>query len=95
MRSRRSTEGKRVKVGFEIDRVTRIEIHCAVPNTASATVPRKLGFRHETTLSRRVVATDDTVHDLAIWTMFLDEYPGSPASRLRVSAYDCAGRLLP
>jgi RimJ/RimL family protein N-acetyltransferase len=86
--------GAMVKVGFEIDRVTRIEIHCAVPNAASAAVPLKLGFRHETTLPRRLVASDDTVHDVAIFTMFGNEYPGSRASTLRISAFDCAGERL-
>ncbi|HSN72611.1 MAG TPA: GNAT family N-acetyltransferase, partial [Steroidobacteraceae bacterium] len=47
-----------VRIAFEIDRVERIEIHCAVGNAPSAVVPRKLGFAHEATLRRRTIDSE-------------------------------------
>ncbi|NND45425.1 MAG: GNAT family N-acetyltransferase [Xanthomonadales bacterium] len=83
-----------IRVGFELMGVDRIEIHCAPGNAASAAVPRKLGFVHEATLRRRVTDTEGALHDLMIWTLFRDDYPASPASRLDFTAYDCAGARL-
>ncbi len=85
------TTAAMVKVAFEIDQVDRVEIQCAVANAISATIPDKLGFVHETNLKRRIEDTEGTIHDIMIWTLFADQYPGSPASDVRLSAFDCVG----
>mgnify|MGYP006158626091 CR=1 FL=1 len=38
-----------------LPQIDRVEIHCDPANVRSASVPRKLGFRHEATLHRRAV----------------------------------------
>jgi len=81
-------------VGFEVDAVDRIEIHCGPANAASAGVARKLGYRHEATLGRRMRLADGTLRDTMIWTMFAADYPESPAARIPISAFDAAGRQL-
>lgn len=82
------------RVGFELLGLRRIEIHCAPENAASAAVPAKLGFRHEATLKERFVDTEGALRDLMVWTLFAEDFPASPASRVTVAAFDAAGRPL-
>lgn len=84
-----------VRVAFEIDRIERVEIHHAADNTASRAVPERLGFTLDATLRRRAHDADDVVRDLAVWTLFADEYPESPASRVTMFAHDATGAALP
>ena len=84
-----------VRVAFEIERVERVEIHHSVGNTASHAVAKRLGFTLDATLRRRSRDADDVVRDLAVWTLFADEYPKSPASRVAIFAYDATGGALP
>lgn len=83
-----------VKAAFEIMAVRRIEIHCDPRNLRSAAVPRKLGFFHEATLRERLPVSDTEWSDLMIWTLFADDYPASPASKLSIQAYDAANRRI-
>lgn len=83
-----------VKVAFEIEEVDRVEIHCGPANVRSAAVPRKLDFKHEATLRRRMMTTDGQPRDTMIWTLFADEYPQSPAAEAMIEAYDAAGRRI-
>ncbi len=85
--------GALTRVGFEIEKLHRIGIHCVVENVRSAAVPPKLGYVHEATLRRRIV-TNDAFHDEMVWTMLAEDYPGSPASRAVYEAYDAAGRRI-
>ncbi len=81
------------KVAFEIHKVERVEIHCAVENTRSAAVPRKLGFTNEATLRQRSFANGH-MSDQMIWSLFADEYPQSPSAKLEIAAYDAAERRI-
>lgn len=79
------------KVAFEIYNVDRMEIHCSVENVASASVPRKLGYVHEAT-RRRLGYANGRQTDSMIWTLFADEYPGTPSTEVEIKAYDAMGR---
>jgi RimJ/RimL family protein N-acetyltransferase len=83
-----------VKVAFELDRVQRIEIHCAPENVASTRIPMRLGFQHEATLPRRIVDGDGTVHGLMIWTLFAGAYPDTVSARMPIRAFDCIGERI-
>lgn len=83
-----------VRVAFEIDKVHRIEIHCAPNNLASASVPRKLGFIHEATLRQRVQFSENEYVDSMIWTLFANDYPNSPAAQSPIEAFDALGRKI-
>ncbi|MCG8348255.1 MAG: GNAT family N-acetyltransferase [Chloroflexales bacterium] len=83
-----------VKAGFEIDRVQRIEIHCAAENVRSAAVPRKLGFTHEGTLRQRLPLRDGTLQDCMIWTLLSSEYAASPAATAKIAAFDVMGQAI-
>jgi RimJ/RimL family protein N-acetyltransferase len=86
--------GALTRVAFEVDRVARLEIRCDPANTASAAVPRKLGFSHEATLRAQGVGIDGERRDTMIWSLLTEQYPGSPAARLAVSAFDACGQRL-
>lgn len=81
------------RVGFEIEKLRRIGIHCVVENVRSAAVPARLGYVHEATLRRRI-KHEDGFHDEMVWTMQAEDYPGSPAAQATYEAYDAAGRLI-
>lgn len=80
-----------VRVAFEVIQVHRIEIHCDPQNTASAAIPRKLGFTHEGTLrgnSRFLHAWSDSM----IWGLLESEYPESPSAKAEIRAFDAGGQ---
>jgi RimJ/RimL family protein N-acetyltransferase len=83
-----------LRVAFEIAGTGRLEIHCAPENAPSAAIPAKLGFTHEATLKDRASDTEGSMHDLMIWAMFAPDYPGSVASGMSITAYDCLGRQI-
>ena len=82
------------KVAFEIDAVRLVEIHCLTNNVRSAAVPRKLGYTHEATLTRRILTGDESFGDAMIWTMHAAAYPDSRAARTKLCAFDARGQKL-
>ncbi|MCO5204153.1 MAG: GNAT family N-acetyltransferase [Anaerolineae bacterium] len=83
------------QIAFVVNGVDRVEIHCDPQNSASAAVPRKLGFTHEATLQRRIASGDDgEMRDSMIWTLFRDAYKQTPVADVTVLAYDVFGRKL-
>jgi RimJ/RimL family protein N-acetyltransferase len=83
------------RVGLETCGAERIEIRVEPSNTASAAIPRKLGFREEGTLRRRLPAPDGRgLRDVTIFALFRDELPGSPSAGVAVEAYDAVGARL-
>ena len=82
------------RVGFEVERLERIEIHCEPGNVRSAAIPRRLGYELEATLRGRVRDAQDRPRDVHVFSMFADAYPSSPATRVPVAAFDAAGARL-
>jgi RimJ/RimL family protein N-acetyltransferase len=82
------------KVAFAIDQVARLEIHCDSKNVRSAAIPRKLGFRHATTLRQHTRSPDGTLRDTMIWTLLAHEYPTSPSAAAKIEAFDVIGRQI-
>ena len=83
-----------VRLGFEHDRIDRLEIHCSPNNHASFAVAEKLGFHHEATLAARFHDCDNNPQDSMVWTLFAKDYPNSPAAKLAIECLDAAGRPL-
>jgi RimJ/RimL family protein N-acetyltransferase len=78
-----------MKVGFEIEGLNRIEIHCAPANLLSQRVPEKLGYRLEATLKK------EAAQEVMIWTMTRKEYVDDAAARVgeaKVKAFDIGGK---
>ncbi|MGE5123322.1 MAG: GNAT family N-acetyltransferase [Acidobacteriaceae bacterium] len=88
------TSAALTRVAFEIDRVQRVEIHCAPDNFRSAAIPRKLGFTHEATLHNRGLDADGNLRDSMIWTLFAEDYPSSPAAGMKIEAFDVFRRQI-
>lgn len=84
--------GALVRVGFEVMRASRIEIHCDPANARSWAVARRLGFTHDGTLRRRMLTPQGDPRDDMIWSLFPDEYPASPAVGIEVRAFDALDR---
>jgi RimJ/RimL family protein N-acetyltransferase len=82
------------RVAFEVEGVQRVEIHCDPQNGPSASVPRKLGYRHDATLRRRTMTSEGTLRDSMVWSLLREELPASPVARVEVRAYDALGRQL-
>lgn len=82
------------KVAFEVDRVSRVEIHCDARNVRSAAVPRKLGYTLEATFRQRITDPGGSRHNELVWTLLVDEYPTSPAATAALAAYDALGRRI-
>lgn len=83
-----------VRVGFEIDGLERLEIHCDEENLRSAAIPRKLGFRHDGTLRERSARGDGTRGGRMIWSLLAAEFAASPCARAACEARDALGRPL-
>jgi RimJ/RimL family protein N-acetyltransferase len=81
-----------VRVAFEILEMKRIEIHCDPQNVRSAAVPRKLGFKMEAVLKKRMQTSDAEWRDSMIWTLFAEEHPSRPARKTEMAAFDVMGR---
>ena len=82
------------RVGFEHERLERIEIRCDPENARSAAVPRRLGYEHEATLRARVRDAQDRLRDVLVFTLFADAYPSSPAAGAAAHAFDAAGNRI-
>jgi len=82
------------RVAFDLLRVERVEIHVDVRNTASLGVPQKLGFVADGVLRRRSPTTLPEPGDMAVFTMFADEYPGTPCATTPLEAFDVLGARL-
>lgn len=82
------------RVAFEVNRVSRVEIHCDPENVRSAKIPEKLGFVMEAVLHNRTTTPQGDPRDTMIWSMFVDEYDGSVPSKTEVAAFDLLGDQL-
>ena len=87
------TSAALTKIAFEIHKVNRVEIHCSVENIRSAAIPQKLGFKFDATLRKRSFANSH-LSDQMVWSLFADEYPGSPSAKLEIAAFDAAERCI-
>jgi RimJ/RimL family protein N-acetyltransferase len=81
------------RLGFELCGADRIEIRIDPANDASLGVPRKLGFREEATLRRRLPSREgEALRDVKIFTLFREDF--DPAIAPRLHAFDALGRQL-
>jgi RimJ/RimL family protein N-acetyltransferase len=99
IRARRTREGLATeataaltRVAFELCGVDRVEIHVDPANAASSGIPRKLAYREEATLRRRLppYADETNRRDVVVFTLFADEFAATPSATARIQAYDAA-----
>jgi RimJ/RimL family protein N-acetyltransferase len=83
------------RVAFACFDVDRVEVRVDPDNDRSTRVPRKLGFRHEATLGRRLPTKQGSdLRDVQVWTIFRHDLTGSPCEAFAYAAYDALGREL-
>ena len=83
-----------IKVGFEIESLERIEIHCDPQNYASQAIPEKLGFEHEATLKNRITNARGQKRDAMIWSLFREQYEKAPFTHFQLKAFDVIDRQI-
>ncbi|MCF2141834.1 MAG: GNAT family N-acetyltransferase [Candidatus Lokiarchaeota archaeon] len=82
------------KIAFEIYQFHLVEIHCDPRNIRSASIPRKLNFKHEATLRDRVLNEKEEPQDSMIWSLNFEEYQQSFAKELPIKAYNVMGNQI-
>ncbi|WP_437279615.1 GNAT family N-acetyltransferase [Sorangium sp. So ce375] len=65
------------RVALEELGLSRVEIRCDPRNTASAAVPRRLGYRHVTTLEANALTPAGEPRDTMVWVQTAAELPGA------------------
>lgn len=80
------------KLAFEVEKLDRIEIHCAPENIPSQKIPQKLGFHLDGILRNRTTDGNGIPKNRMIWTIFRDEYEASPAKQAEIKAFDILDR---
>ena len=84
------------KVGIELGGADRIEIHVDPANQRSCRIPRRLGYREEGVLRRRLPSPQEAARrDAVIFSLLAEELAASPAALVRLRAFDCRGIPLP
>jgi RimJ/RimL family protein N-acetyltransferase len=86
--------GVLTRVGLEHCGADRIEIRVDPANVSSLAIPRRLGFREEATLRRRLPTREGPLRDAVVFTLFADEVEGAAAGEIGFRGYDAAGREL-
>jgi RimJ/RimL family protein N-acetyltransferase len=80
------------RVALELCEVDRVEIRVDPANAPSLAVPRKLGFREEATLRRRLPAGPDGVpRDVVVFALFRHELARTPCADVELEALDALG----
>jgi RimJ/RimL family protein N-acetyltransferase len=83
-----------MRVAFEVERLSRLEIRCDPENVFSRRIPLRLGFRHEMTLRSNSTDGDGRLVDLMVWALNRLEYEASEEEDIALRAFDFMGREL-
>lgn len=84
-----------VRIGFDIEELSRVEIHCIAGNLRSRRIPEKLGFRQETPLKAQSRDSQGRPVDTLVWSLSRPAYEKSPIRQMAIRAFDILGRLIP
>jgi RimJ/RimL family protein N-acetyltransferase len=90
-----ATEATRAltKVGFELELLARVEIHCDVQNSASARIPERCGYKLREIQPAVRVDSKGNVSDTMIWQMTREQYFARPFD-MEMRAFDKEGRRI-
>ena len=80
------------RVGIELGGADRIEIRVDPGNETSCRIPRRLGYREEGILRRRLPTADGTPRrDVVVFSLLAEELAGSSATATQLRALDACG----
>ncbi|MHC4129534.1 MAG: GNAT family N-acetyltransferase [Planctomycetota bacterium] len=79
------------RVGFQTEKLARLEIHCDPANVPSAAIPRKLGFAHQVTVPAWAPSPKQSPRDTMFWALSAEGFPGSAAASAELEAFGAAG----
>jgi RimJ/RimL family protein N-acetyltransferase len=72
------------RVGFQFERLRRVEIQCEPDNAPSAAIPRKLGYVHQVTVPGRANTSKGNPRDTMFWVLSAEQFPDSPAATVEI-----------
>ena len=81
-----------VRIGFQVMKLRRMEIHCDPRNVASAGVPRRLSFHPALTIMNQCHDPDMNPRNTSIWVLRAATFAQSTAAKQEVRAFDALGR---
>ncbi|TDQ07114.1 GNAT family N-acetyltransferase [Pedobacter metabolipauper] len=73
------------KVGFEIEQLLKVEIHCDPENSRSLKIPKKLGFQ----------LNEDRINGNTVWVLWKEDYQDHLIHKTTLRALDFIGREIP
>lgn len=79
------------KVGFEIEGLERIEIHCDPRNDRSQKIPQKLGYQLDEIVVNGITDAEGNLRDEMIWVMNKEDYQKSITKQMDIVAFDVVG----
>lgn len=82
------------RAALELMRVRRVEIRCDPANVRSAAVPRRLGFRHTTTLRANAKTPDGRVRDTLVFTLRAEDFGAGHAAHRPLRAERPGGEVV-
>jgi ribosomal-protein-serine acetyltransferase len=86
--------GALTRVAFEVLGVPFMELRCGSSNEGSQGVARKLGYRLEASLPRRIHLPSGQVDDSLVFALHAEQYAASPAKAIAMTAFDASGARL-
>jgi RimJ/RimL family protein N-acetyltransferase len=81
-----------VRVGFEVEKLNRIEIRHDANNRISARMPEKCGFSFKEKLIANAKDVYGGDRDTIIWEMTASNYNSNPWEKIPVKAFDKEGK---
>ncbi len=82
------TVGALTKVGFEIEQLSHLEIHCSRENLRSQRVPEKLGYKLQPIAQQPSGNDINQPTNKKIWIMLNEDYHRSPVRLMQLRAFD-------
>ena len=76
------------KVGFEIEQLSNIEIHCSSENLRSQRVPARLGYKLQPIPQQPAGNNFNAPTDKKVWIMSKEDYHRSPIRLMQLKAFD-------
>ena len=80
-----------IEVGYKVEKIDRIEIHCNPKNEYSRKIPESLNFELQGIRKRSMTGFPGEFRDTMVWVMYKDTYL-KQNKIVRIRAYDVMGK---